>query len=84
MRFSIRNNPSLMLSQHFRGNSMDHSREERIAARRLRIQQKLAMKQGAGAAGSRGAAITMEEKAVVRIGECACGNGNAPTLRALW
>jgi hypothetical protein len=48
---------------------MDSSKEERIAARRLRIQQKLAMKQGSGAAGSR-AAIAIEEKAVVRIGNC--------------
>ncbi len=63
-----------------RDNRMDHSKEERIAARRLRIQQKLAMKQGAGTAGSR-AAIIVEEKAVVRIGERAYEN--APTLRAL-
>ena len=63
---------------------MDHSKEERIAARRLRIQQKLAMKQGAGTAGSRAAIIT-EEKAVVRIGERAYEN--TPTLRVtkrLW
>jgi hypothetical protein len=48
---------------------MDNSKEERIAARRLRIQQKLAMKHGAGSSGLRGAAITMEEKADVRIGK---------------
>ena len=48
---------------------MDSSKEERIAARRLRIQQKLAMKHGAGSSGLRGAVITLEEKADVRIGE---------------
>jgi hypothetical protein len=48
---------------------MDHSKEERIAARRLRIQQKLAMKQGVGASGSTGTAMMMQhEKADVRIG----------------
>ena len=50
-------------------NSMESSKEERIAARRLRIQQKLAMKHGAGSSGLRGAVITLEEKADVRIGE---------------
>jgi hypothetical protein len=48
---------------------MDSSKDERIAARRLRIQQKLAMRQGAGAAGSAGAAMIIHEKADVRIGE---------------
>ncbi len=47
---------------------MDNSKEERIAARRLRIQQKLAMKQGPGAAGAAGAAIIMRKDADVRIG----------------
>jgi hypothetical protein len=47
---------------------MDNSKEERIAARRLRIQQKLAMKQGSGAAGAAGAAIIMRKDADVRIG----------------
>ena len=49
---------------------MDASKEERISGRRLRIQQKLAMKQGDGAAGSTGAAIIMHEKTDVRIGKC--------------
>ena len=52
-------------------NRMDASKEERISGRRLRIQQKLAMKQGDGAAGSTGAAIIMHEKTDVRIGKCA-------------
>ena len=47
---------------------MDNSKDERIAARRLRIQQKLAMKQGAGAAGAAGSAIIMRKDADVRIG----------------
>jgi len=51
------------------GEPMNASKEDRIAARRLRIQQKLAMKQGEGAAGSTGAAITMHEKTDVRIGK---------------
>ena len=50
---------------------MDTSKEERIAARRLRIQQKLAARQGAGTAGSTGAAMIIHEKADVRIGELA-------------
>ena len=48
---------------------MDTSKDERIAARRLRIQQKLATKQGSGAAGSTGAAMIIHEKTDVRIGE---------------
>jgi hypothetical protein len=48
---------------------MDTSKDERIAARRLRIQQKLATKQGAGASGSTGAAMIIHEKTDVRIGE---------------
>ena len=51
-------------------NPMDASKEERISGRRLRIQQKLAMKQGDGAAGATGAAIIMHEKTDVRIGKC--------------
>ncbi len=48
---------------------MDNSKDERIAARRLRIQQKLAAKQGASASGSTGAAMIVHEKTDVRIGK---------------
>jgi hypothetical protein len=48
---------------------MDNSKDERIAARRLRIQQKLAMKHGTGGAGAPGAAIIMRKEADVRIGK---------------
>ncbi len=48
---------------------MDNSKDERIAARRLRIQQKLAMKHGTDGAGAPGAAIIMRKEADVRIGK---------------